>query len=278
MPLQFYRAFAPLTATPFTQDNTYREVPACPALAPLVRCFWGSAGVLPPAGGVFYAERTVVPDGCIDLIVRIDGARLQLRFCPPDRLPYRSAMQVDGCAVFAVRFYFWAATFLFPDMAAQGNECGALFPRLEALLHRQQFAALDFCGRQRCFEQYLLPRVWAAQPPPHLLNAVDCILATRGAAGLQQLERHTGVSGRTLQRTFKSRLGISPKALCEVVRYQSLWRLALQQPRFDLQDAVLALGFYDQSHLLHSFRQCHGAPLAEALQTATAPLHRSKKG
>ena len=48
---QLYR---PITGTPFQADETYREVAPCAALAPYIRCFWGSEYPLPErphAGG-----------------------------------------------------------------------------------------------------------------------------------------------------------------------------------------------------------------------------------
>jgi len=41
------RLYHPITGTPFHADETSQEVAPCAALAPYIRCFWGSERPLP---------------------------------------------------------------------------------------------------------------------------------------------------------------------------------------------------------------------------------------
>lgn len=45
--VEFHWLYRPLTAHPFQNTALYREVPPNPALAPWVRCFWGTDRLSP---------------------------------------------------------------------------------------------------------------------------------------------------------------------------------------------------------------------------------------
>ena len=69
------RLYHPITGTPFQSDETYRDVTPCAALAPYIRCFWGSEHPLPARphdGGL------VIPDTCMDIMFTVDYARNRL--------------------------------------------------------------------------------------------------------------------------------------------------------------------------------------------------------
>lgn len=110
MTLTFHTRFRPLTATPFSRADRLIEAPSCPALQPLVRCFWGRA----VPGGVG-GRQLVIPDACVDVIFTFKDGRTRIRFCTLDQRPFWSDLSVQAPDLFAVRFYFWALPFLCPD-------------------------------------------------------------------------------------------------------------------------------------------------------------------
>ena len=63
-------------------------------------------------------------------------------------------------------------------------------------------------------------------------------------------------------------MGVSPKALASLMRYQLLWQDMLYSPRFDVLDAVARYGYTDQAHLLHDFHRRHLMTPREALALA----------
>ena len=105
------RLYHPITGTPFQSDETYREVTPCTALAPYIRCFWGSEHPLPAhphEGGI------VIPDTCMDIIFTVDYAvnHISSQFCPLDEHSlFTVASDASGglAATFAIRFYAWTA-------------------------------------------------------------------------------------------------------------------------------------------------------------------------
>ena len=82
------RLYHPITGTPFQSDETYREVTPCAALAPYIRCFWGSEHPLlarPHEGGI------VIPDTCMDIIFTLDYAFMPGRLASSLKTHYAAA-------------------------------------------------------------------------------------------------------------------------------------------------------------------------------------------
>jgi AraC-like DNA-binding protein len=60
------------------------------------------------------------------------------------------------------------------------------------------------------------------------------------------------VSGRSLDRTFNNCFGVTPKHYLKLLRLGNSFRLLLSN-RFDVQDVIYLLKYYDQSHMIHDF-------------------------
>lgn len=258
MELEFHRMFQPKTALPFSQDSAYFEVSPGPHLAPYIQCFWGGELEGESGRSVLRQNRLIVPDGCRDLILTINGDRVCGRLTELDLRPCRVSPKAgEEQRTFGVRFYFWAA-------ACFGGETvlDDLLPRLE----RVDFAQWSFAVQCAWMQEYLERRLRVERVTAATLEAVGLLLGSRGSVSVRELERQTFQSRRTMERRFARELGVSPKALAGVIRYQSLWRDVLTKGRFDIQDEVAALGFYDQAHLFHSFSVHHGMSISEALR------------
>lgn len=267
--INFHSRFHPLTAKPYSHDDTYLEVPPIPALAPYVRCFWGSREKFSISTAKLYTGRLVIPDTCVDLIIQSDDETSRCRFCGLDQKPYVSQMDKGDGTVFAVRLFFWAVPFLIREearcVAVPVSSCEAYFPRIEKYLEENRFAACTFQEKKTFLEQYLLGCLDPDRVPVPILNSVDYILKHKGCKSVGELAQDSVLSTRSLERLYKRHLGLSPKTLSDLVRYQILWSHALTRPDFQIQDEVFELGFYDQAHLLNTFRKYHGMGLAEAL-------------
>lgn len=167
--------------------------------------------------------------------------------------------------MFAVRFFFWAL----PFFGVRGSFDEENFPDLRRHLLREGFLEKRFSQRQALMEAYLLRRLTASRTPD-LLNGIDCLLITHGRVTMGALAAHMAVSTRTAERLFRQHTGLTPKETADVIRYQTLWRRSLTQPRLDIQEQVEALGFCDQAHLLNTFRRFHSLSLGEAVRRAKA--------
>ena len=270
MGLDFHRRFHPQTATPLWREDGCVEAAPCAALSPYVRCLWGHQGR--PIAAVAAAGQLVIPDACADILLRIQEGGVDVRFSALDQQPFWSGYAAAGHAVFAVRFYFWALP-AFSLSGAAREEC---LLGLERDLSHSDFAQRDFAGRQAWMEAWLLRRLSRVRLPDPLLLCVHELLQRHGNVTVRQLAEPCGLSVRTVERLFRRHLDATPKELAGVVRYQTLWGHALRRRHWDIQDQVAALGFYDQAHLMNTFRRYHGMSLAQGIRLAQ-PMSRFSK-
>jgi AraC-like DNA-binding protein len=85
------------------------------------------------------------------------------------------------------------------------------------------------------------------------------------------LARHLGWSERHLQRVFRVRVGIGPKALARITRVQRAILLAQRNSRLTWAAIAARSGFVDQSHLIREFRRLAG-DLPTALRQGRSQL------
>ena len=268
------RLYHPITGTPFQADETYREIAPCAALAPYIRCFWGSERPLPARphqGGI------VIPDTCMDVIFTVDYAhnRLSGHFCALDEHSFftgPSSASGGLSATFAIRFYAWTACFFAEDkLNASANQqfpADAFFRRIERALTPILFDEPTLAGKIRAAEPVLLSLLNPSCADPAVLNAIHRILRTEGRARISDVSAGLALSSRQLERRFDAMMGVSPKTFASLVRYQLLWQDMALNPRFAPLDAVARFGYTDQAHLLNDFRKRHLMSPREALDFA----------
>jgi AraC-like DNA-binding protein len=117
--------------------------------------------------------------------------------------------------------------------------------------------APDWATRFDLFERAIARRVLEAAPvAPELEWAWLRLLATGGAVPVAELASELGWSRRHLAVRFRDELGMPPKALARILRFErALERL---QAGHDLADLALDAGYYDQAHFNRDFRAFAG--------------------
>lgn len=268
------RLYHPVTGTPFQRDETYREVAPCTALAPFVRCFWGSEGPQhdrPAPVGI------VIPDTCMDIIFHIDHItqRVTATFCALDETSALTTATSGGSGyamTFAIRFYAWTAC-LFAEDDLRGSLNGRypaeqFFPGIVRALSPVLPDMTNLDDAIRAAEPLLLRCLRADRADPAVLNAIHRMLATDGRARIADVAAMMALSPRQMERRFAACMGASPKCFASLMRYQLLWQEMLRAPRFSVLDAVDRFGYTDQAHLLGDFRRRHLMTPREAIEFA----------
>ena len=106
-------AYFPLTAN---QGAGYREIEACPALKPWIRCFWVYTD---------QCDQIVIPDTCMDIILCVDETgKSEIFFCGINDFTFTSFNDSarPGVRLIGIRFYFWAvASFCTGSLKAVRN-------------------------------------------------------------------------------------------------------------------------------------------------------------
>lgn len=288
----------PLTATPYKHNETYQEIlPANPELAKYIRCYWGSTKPY-----IQTEEHTVpsivIPDTCVDIIYNIDHTanKVDGGFCGINDASFcNSADRKYGhlISTFAIRFYAWGA-YAFSEDSLRDTLNGyydvrSRFMWLDRILRQQLFGQSSLQERTEAVEELLLKRLSvtgkdsaaghvladsgrAASAKVRQNSVIDCavslILLRKGNVGALQLARECFVSSRQLERLFHEYIGITPKKLCNLVRYQCLWSELMSNPGFHAADAVYRYGYTDQSHLMREFKRYHTMDISQARKRA----------
>jgi AraC-like DNA-binding protein len=120
-------------------------------------------------------------------------------------------------------------------------------------------AATDDPERVRVAESFLLSRLaGGGRRDEPVETAAQEIRRRRGRISVSALGRSLGISGRQMERRFGAALGIGPKSLCRVVRFQSLLRRLARATTPDWAGMAVDCGFSDQSHLINEVRRLSG--------------------
>lgn len=271
------KIFRPLTAAPFRQNKKYREVlPETPELAKYIRCFWGSEE--PYESNIDNTEAgIVIPDVCVDIIYHIDYTENTITrgFCGINDVSFREHYNAEHghlVSVFAVRFFAWAA-YAFSEASLSDTLNGYFdiqerFRWLDTILLRQLAEKSSLGERAKIAEELFRKKLSEARQNQVVDSAVKQIILRKGTPGTAEVAKECFVSTRQLERLFHEYIGITPKKLCNLVRYQFLWNDILNNPDFRVLDAVYQYGYTDQSHLIREFKRYHSMDIREAKEYA----------
>lgn len=268
--------YHPLTATPFKRNPAYTELAPSSELSSYVRCYWGTAASLVQEADD-NAPQIVIPDTCVDIIYYIDHTDHTVSggFCGiNDRSFIVPGSTHAGHAVetFAIRFYAWSAyAFAEDSLKATMNgyfEAAFLFAWLDRMLRPSLLEWKTLQERAFLVERLLRKNLSGVRGNKIVDDTIQNILSNRGSLEVSDLAKGAFVSTRQLERLFHEYIGITPKKLSNLVRYQFLWRDILLEKDFDVLSAVHKYGYSDQSHLLREFKRYHSMDIQEARNLA----------
>ena len=227
---------------------TYRERPPMPPMAGRVACVWASRQ--PPVARV----KSIVPDGCIDLIwSSYDQA---VHVAGPDTRPVEAHLR-PGEEFAAVRFRPGAAAAVLGLPADAVRD--ARVPLAE-IWHHDAARIADLVAkardRSRVLESLVAEWVLSAGPPDRTVAGVVRAVAT--GSPVRSLAADLGYSERHLRRLCLHAFGYGPKTLHRIMRFQRAVRLV--RAGRPLGDVAAACGFADQAHLTREVRALSGRP------------------
>ncbi len=246
----------------------YREFKPVPALSAYVECFWLLEGYAAPAA----APERLLPDGCVELIVNL-GERFR-EFDATGRSALQPACLVVGQMTRPVLVAPTGAVELLGIRFAPGGTLpflpvppGELTDRITPLadlakaLERELGEALErldlWRERLACVENILLRRLCAVNMRHSLQPALAQLVKSGGQISVDRLAADIGLSNRQLERRFIREVGLGPKLLSRILRFQQVFR-AVEAASADWADLAVACGYYDQAHLIRDFRQFAG--------------------
>lgn len=174
-----------------------------------------------------------------------------------DLTPLGAAVLLSGLAAEAANRVVDLADLL-------GSEAGRLEERLAL--------SADWAARFDLLDAVLTARLaLARRPAPAVRHALGRILASRGAVPIARLAEEAGWSRKHLTARVRAELGLSPKTLARIARFEHA--VARIGEAASLADLAAACGYADQAHLGHEFRALAGTtPGAYALALGAGGL------
>jgi AraC-like DNA-binding protein len=140
-----------------------------------------------------------------------------------------------------------------------------LFGPMGALMREELLEAPGWEERFAIVDRFLLARISGAEPPPPSLTwALSRLHATRGATEIGALTDELGCSRRYLISVFNDHVGLPPKLLARILRFEHALELA-DGGGIGWAEIAQRCGYYDQAHMINDFQQFTGhAPTAYA--------------
>lgn len=198
----------------------------------------------------------VIPDGCIDLLFDCDAS-------DSTGMVYGSRMETDAVQFesnhryFGVRFLPGVLpnflTISASELIGQEYSLQEVMKGSEPLLE-QVMNAKSFAEQVEAVNQNLINK---SKPEPSQLiqQIIEKIRQHKGNIQVQDLERFSGYTTRTLQRLFKNEIGLTPKGFSRVIRCQSAVYDINHRDHLVFSELAGDLGFTDQSHFLREFKK-----------------------
>ncbi len=258
--------YNPITATPFRNDSTYFEIMPCQSLRPYIRCFWGTKRPVANIKNDIITDELIIPDTCMDIIFNVNYTdnKINSSFIGINNEAFLATAQNDKeetTSIFAIRFYAWTAV-LFSDESMTGVrnrvfDAQHYYSKIKSAIEPLLFDIATLNERVKIAEKILIDELNINRFNHNLETALFCIFRNKGNIKTTTLSDEVFISSRQLERIFNDYIGVSPKQLTSLVRYQNLWNDILFNKHFNVADAVHLYGYADQSHLLHDFKKYH---------------------
>jgi len=250
-----------------------RNIPVHPSLRGYVdRIFVFETDGRVPEGDL----RTIVPNGLSKLVIPIRNgllgsrpgfSRLSLPFEPcligVADVPFEVAAEEDAPSVtVTVEFSPLGSYRFFP--LRQSEITNSIISLEDAAGRRAKQLRNRICDSNdpaviiREVESFLLGELGQSREDTIFDYCVRRIGETSGKITVAGLEKETGYSSRWLHMKFDERLGISPKTLCAVTRFQSVFQVLSNNPDALLRDRQYYHIYYDQSHFIREFKRFTG--------------------
>ena len=241
----------------------YREIIPKAPLNSYVECFWTLESSAPSA----QPER-ILPDGCIELILNF-GDRFSQHCDQTRKLQPKNFLvgQMTGpimispsgpVQLIGIRFHPGGTLpFLrmpLYEVTDQVVELGGLSSGLERDLLRVTTESPALSEKIRAIERFLTTGLAKRKYDSLLMNVAAKIVDSRGLISVDKLAEDAGISSRQLERRFLREVGVGPKLLGRIIRFQQVFR-AVEQSNNAWAEIAIECGYYDQAHLIRNFNQ-----------------------
>ncbi len=210
--------------------------------------------------------RYAVPDGCVDMVFCCDPKHPFAEICGTVLSPQAVLLNSNTC-YFGVRFLPG-----YNPVLGSAEIMSQLIDHrmpLDELIQDQQMmegicGTTNFRQQIRAFMRSYMNIYRRVCPMEHsnllVLHSSNLLIRSAGSISVEQLAEETGYTSRYIDKCFRSETGLSPKQLAKIMRFQAAVSALNQNQHVgrSLTDIAVDLGYFDQSHFVHDFKNYTG--------------------
>ena len=138
-------------------------------------------------------------------------------------------------------------------------------------LYEQLGNTESFFERVRLLDVFLLRRLDRSRPLDPIHRALDRLISPDSPSNVSEIALNAGVTTRQLERKALDYIGVSPKLMVRIARYQRAMQMKVSGSN-TWTEIAHALEYHDQMHMIHDFHQFVGGTPNSALHEI-APDH-----
>jgi AraC-like DNA-binding protein len=139
------------------------------------------------------------------------------------------------------------------------------------LLVERLYELPDWASRFELLDGFLTARLADARPPSSgVAWAWQRLRESNGSVAIGALAEELGWSRKRLVARFRHEVGLPPKTVARLLRFEHARELAERPDRPDWARIAVECGYYDQSHLINDFRAVTGRTPETFLQDTVA--------
>jgi len=143
------------------------------------------------------------------------------------------------------------------DCAEKRVDCRDIFPRYSIEKIEDKLSNMRTAKeRVQCVEDFLLAILNRDNEDLLIQKACRDLSASNGNYPIRMLARNLGLTERTFERRFLNHVGATPKKYARVVRLRHA--IFQRKTLSTWADVACAVGYYDQSHMIHDFQELYG--------------------
>jgi AraC-like DNA-binding protein len=237
----------------------YNEVTPHPTLSNFVDAYWTATG-----NSTRQIIEKILPDGCVDIIFNLGNdcytdngnflMKAEKAFLVGTMTRFKETVMDNNTSLLGVRFKPGAvsAFFRFMPLSEITNKTIELEKLASFDLRKLTESPFEFLNQE------LIKNL--NKPNHYLLLQIQTIKKSKGQIKIEELATKHCTTVRQLERNFKEHLGITPKELVNLVRYQNAMK-AIEQRKATQSILSIAFdfGYYDHSHLANDFKRYTGS-------------------
>jgi AraC-like DNA-binding protein len=251
-------------------EMEYKTYSPIPLLAPLIKLFWS----LEADATAIAEKQTIVPDGCMEMIIHYGDPYLQFLESGSTILQPRSFVfgqvtrmleiaPTGRTGILAARFHpDGFAPFFIGRVQAMENRAVSLlelFGEAGDSLEREILSALTMEDRIAILENFLTNRLTSLHRIDAIVKSgVGALLDSKGQLSVTELAEQVEINRRKLERKFATVIGLSPKQLSKMIRFQVTLKALGKKSFPDLTTLALSHGYFDQAHFIKDFQEFTG--------------------